>query len=192
MEPNNLKKLKLLEAIADSKPKSQRELANSLHMSLGLVNSLIKRLVKSGYCEVTTIQKNRAQYILTAAGTREKTRLTYEYILSAYQLFRSAQKKIQNRYAELQKEGVARIVFYGAGDLTEIAYFSLQSTSIQLVGVADPEKNGEMFAQFVVQSPKALNPIAFDALLVTSFDNHETILNVIANTVIPPEKVRYL
>ena len=83
MDSKNLKTLQLLEAIAADKPTSQRELSDVLQISLGLVNSFIKRLVKKGYCKVTTVPKNRVKYMLTPAGAMGNTRLTDEYISSS-------------------------------------------------------------------------------------------------------------
>jgi len=191
MEPNNLKKLKLLEAIADSNPTSQRELANSLQMSLGLVNSFIKRLVKKGYCKVTTIPKNRVIYMLTPAGAMEKTRLTYEYIYSSYQYFKNAKEKVQHLYTDLQEEGVTKIVFYGAGELADIALLAMTGTGIRLVGVVDPEREGEVFAHLVVNPSVILSKIDYDALLVTVVNDHNTVLDTIRDARVPKEKIRF-
>ncbi|MDX2454651.1 winged helix-turn-helix transcriptional regulator, partial [Desulfosarcina sp.] len=95
MESKNLKTLQLLEAIAADKPTSQRELSDTLQISLGLVNSFIKRLVKKGYCKITTVPKNRVKYMLTPAGAMEKTRLTYEYISSSYHYFKAAKNRVE-------------------------------------------------------------------------------------------------
>jgi DNA-binding MarR family transcriptional regulator len=105
MESKSLKTLQLLEAIAEDKPKTQRELSDSLQISLGLVNSFIKRLVKKGYCKVTTIPKNRVKYILTPAGAVEKTRLTYEYISSSYRYFKTAKNRLEALYDALKDQG---------------------------------------------------------------------------------------
>ncbi len=191
MESNNLKTLKLLEAIAEGRPKSQRELATSLDISLGLVNAFLKRLVRKGYCKVKTIPKNRVNYILTPAGAMEKTRLTYEYIAASYRYFKSATEKTRALYTELQTAGDNRVVFYGTGELAEIAFLSMKDTHLRLVDVVDPEKAGELFAHLVIKAPKQIKHINFDVLLITSHDNHQTIINEIENTLVPREKIRF-
>jgi DNA-binding MarR family transcriptional regulator len=191
MESRSLKTLQLLEAIASDKPTSQRELSDVLQISLGLVNSFIKRLVKKGYCKVTTIPKNRVKYILTPAGAMEKTRLTYEYISSSYHYFKAAKNRLENLYAELQDEGATRVVFYGVGELADIALLSMAGTDIRLVDVVDPAREGEVYANFVVKAVSRLNKADFDALLITAVDNHETVLNKIEGIGVPSDKVRF-
>ncbi len=191
MESNNLKTLKLLEAIAEGHPKSQRELASTLEISLGLVNAFLKRLVRKGYCKVKTIPKNRVNYILTPAGAMEKTRLTYEYIATSYRYFKAAMDKTHALYTELQTAGDNRVVFYGTGELAEIALLSMKGTAIRLVDVVDPEMAGGGFAHLVVKLPAQLKMIDFDVLLVTSLDNHTSILNDIKKYVDSMEKVRF-
>ncbi|MFC1826021.1 transcriptional regulator, partial [Thermodesulfobacteriota bacterium] len=113
-----------------------------MNISLGLVNSFIKRLVKKGYCKVTSIPKNRVKYILTPKGATEKTRLTYKYIQHSYKFYKDARQKLSKQFKDLESQGVQRIVFYGANDLAEIAYISLQETSIDIAVVVDDEKIG--------------------------------------------------
>lgn len=72
MDHQNFRTLQILEEIENSYGTSQRELAGKLNVSLGLVNSFMKRLAHKGYLKVTTIPKNRVKYILTPKGAAEK------------------------------------------------------------------------------------------------------------------------
>lgn len=191
MESKNLKTLQLLEAIAKDKATSQRELSGSLQISLGLVNSFIKRLVRKGYCKVTTIPKKRAKYILTPAGAMEKTRLTYEYIAASYQYFKAATNKVQNLYTALQREGATRVIFYGTGELADIALLSMAATDIRLIDVVDPEREGEMFSGFVIKENSRLRKSNYDIILVTTLNRHETVLNEIESVGVSTQKIRF-
>jgi len=84
MDHKDIRTLKLLEEIEENHVQSQRELAKKLNISLGLVNSFIKRLAHKGFFKITTIPKNRVKYILTPEGAVEKTRLAYKYIQHSY------------------------------------------------------------------------------------------------------------
>ena len=74
MDPKDIRTLKILEKVDNGMSPSQRDLAGDLNISLGLVNSFIKRLVKKGFVKITTIPKKRIKYILTPRGAAEKTR----------------------------------------------------------------------------------------------------------------------
>ncbi len=191
MESKNLKTLQLLEVIAADKPTSQRELSDILQISLGLVNSFIKRLVKKGYCKITTVPKNRVKYMLTPAGAMEKTRLTYEYISSSYHYFKAAKNRVEDLYSNLLSEGATRVVFYGAGELADIAFLSMAGTGVRLIDVVDPTKAGEMFADFIVKTASRLRQADYDAILVTLVDNHATVLKDIKGVGVPSDKIRF-
>ena len=191
MESKSLKTLQLLEAIAADKPTSQRELSDILQISLGLVNSFIKRLVKKGYCKVMTVPKNRVNYMLTPAGAMEKTRLTYEYISSSYHYFKAAKNRVEDLYSDLQNEGATRVIFYGAGELADIAFLSMTGSGVRLIDVVDPTRKGELFADLIVKSISRLQKVDYDAILVTLVDNHATVLKDIKGLGVPPEKIRF-
>ena len=180
MDPIDLRTLKILEKVDNDGTPSQRDLARHLNISLGLVNSFIKRLVKKGYFKIGHLPKNRIRYILTPRGVAEKSRLTYEYIQHSYKFYKDARQKLRDLYAELEKQGVLRIVFYGAGDLAEIAYISLQESRIELVAVVDDGRVGKRFMQYTVAHPDRIGSLWFDRILITSIHSTESIFEKIA------------
>lgn len=177
MDNQDLRTLKILEEIEKDKTPSQRYLAGKLNISLGLVNSFIKRLAQKGLFKIKNIPKNRVKYILTPKGAAEKTRLTYKYIQYSFQFYKSAREKLRNLFYDLTKNGNKKIVFYGAGDLAEIAFISLQEVPIELVAVVDDNKAGEIFMDFVIAGSDYLSTIYFDKIIITSIDDTENILN---------------
>ena len=179
MDSRDLRTLKILERVDNEKSPSQRDLAVELNISLGLVNSFIKRLVKKGFVKISTIPKSRIKYILTPSGAAEKTRLTYKYIQHSYSFYKNARQKLRELCADLEQQGVKRLVFYGAGDLAEIAYISLQETPIQLTAIVDDEKMGQRFMKQFVADPDRLNSIVFDRILITKLDSRESALQKI-------------
>ena len=180
MDPKDIRTLKILEKVENEVVPSQRDLARELNISLGLVNSFLKRLVKKGYFKARHIPKNRMRYYLTPQGASEKTRLTYEYIQYSYNFYKEARQKLRDLYSGLERQGVSRIVFYGAGDLAEIAYLSLQETNIELVAVFDDEKIGKRFMRYTVVHPDRLTGLSFDRILITSMISAELILQKVS------------
>ena len=189
MDLTDLRTLKILEKVANESTPSQRDLARDLNISLGLVNSFIKRLAKKGYFKIGHLPKNRVRYILTPRGIAEKSRLTYEYIQYSFKFYKDARQKLRDLYAELETQGVRCIVFYGAGDLAEIAYLSLQQSCIELVAVVDDGRVGNNFMQFTVAHPDRIESFWFDRILITSVDSKESIFGKIATMGISPGRV---
>jgi DNA-binding MarR family transcriptional regulator len=189
MDPKDIRTLKILEKAEQDALPSQRDLAKELNISLGLVNSFVKRLAKKGYFKITHTPKNRLKYILTPKGVAEKTRLTAAYIQLSYQFYRDARHKLQKIFLDLQTQGVRRIIFYGASDLAEIAYISLQQTNIELMAVVDDLKAGKSFLGLTIQEPAKLAEFSFDRILVTAVNSRKRILDKIAARGISPQRI---
>ncbi len=192
MDNNDLRTLKILEEIENDHPPTQRDLAKKMNISLGLVNSFIKRLAQKGYFKIKNISKNRFRYILTPKGAAEKTRLTYEYIQSSLKFYRDARIKLRKLFQDFMAQKVQRIVFYGAGELAEIAYISLQETSIKLVAVVDDKKIGEIVLGIVIKDPAQIGSISFDKIFIASMGAKEEIIEKILRSKIPRDKVALL
>jgi DNA-binding MarR family transcriptional regulator len=189
MNHNDIRTLKILEEIDKDHTPSQRDLANELNISLGLVNSFIKRFANKGYFKIVNIQKNRVKYLLTPKGVAEKTRLTYEFIKLSYQFYNGAREKLRDLYKCLGDEGCCRLVFYGAGDLAEIAYISTHGTPIEMVAVVDSFCKGNVFFSECVLDPEELHTVSFDKVLITCTDSVESVYESILEIGIPRDKI---
>ena len=157
MTPQEIRTLKLLEAIEADDGASQRDLARRLDVSLGLVNAFIKRLARKGYFKVTHIPRKRARYILTPKGALEKTRLTCEYIAYSISFYREARQRMHRLLKGLQKRSVRRMVLYGVSELAEIAYISMQEVGIRLEAIVDPAPTARAWMGFAVLTPDQVN-----------------------------------
>jgi DNA-binding MarR family transcriptional regulator len=189
MKTQDLRTLKILEQVDNGYSPSQRDLARELNISLGLVNSFIKRLALKGYVKVTTIPRKRIQYILTPKGMAEKSRLTYRYIQSSYQYYRQARQKLQKLFGELERRGVRTVVFYGASDLAEIAFLSLQETSISLVAVVDDRNPGKKMLGHEVIDSQELARVAFDRIVITEDGTRDLLLDKLLSSGVPRDKI---
>ena len=192
METQDLRTLKILEKVDNGYSPSQRDLARELNISLGLVNSFIKRLALKGYVKVTSIPRKRIQYILTPKGIAEKSRLSYRYIQSSYQYYRQARQKLQKLFDELETQGVRTVVFYGASDLAEIAFLSLQETSIDLVAVVDDRNSGKKMLGRVVIDSRGLARVSFDRIVITEDGTRDLLMNRLLTYGIPRDKIVFV
>jgi len=189
MNSIQLRTLKLLEEIDRNGTSSQRDLAKVLNISLGLVNLTIKQLVQKGYFTITTTSTNRATYHLTAKGMAEKSRLAYESMKFSFEFYKSTKKKLQTLFQSLIRKGVQRMVFYGAGDLAEIAYISLQETPIEMVAVVDDDQSGQRFLGYPILSTSCLTSLLYDRVLITKTDTATQGFNILLRQRISSEKL---
>jgi len=189
MDTQDIRTLKLLEEIDKDYTQSQRDLSNKLDISLGLVNSFVKRLANKGYFKITMIPKSRVKYILTPKGAMEKTRLTYQYLQYSFELYRGARRNLQKHFNGLVSQGVKRVVFYGVSEIAEIAYISLQETTIKMVAIVDEKRVGKIFLGNVVKDPRLLGSLPFDRILITSMKKDDSQLENILKKGIARSKI---
>ena len=189
MDNKDIRTLKFLEEIDNDHTPSQRDLSRKLDVSLGLVNSFIRRLVHKGYLKITTVPKNRVKYILTPKGVAEKTRLTYQYVQYSFEFYRRARENLKELFKELMAQQVKRVVFYGVSDFAEIAYISLQETPIRMVAIFDEKKEGKMFLGELINNSAMLDSILFDKIIITYMIEEGAALEKLLKKGIPRNKI---
>lgn len=192
MESNDIRTLRILEKVDEEYPQSQRALARELNISVGLVNSFIKRLVKKGYVKIVTTPRKRMRYIVTPTGLLEKTRLTYSYIQLSYQFYAQARKKLNLLFEELENLNVRQIVFFGATDLAEIAYLSLHDSTIELTAVVDDRNTRKKIVGYTVKPIAQMDHITCERILITDDRSREEVQQKIRSCKIPMDKIIWL
>jgi DNA-binding MarR family transcriptional regulator len=192
MDQDELRTLKLLEAVDSREHPTQRELARDLNISLGLVNAFIKRLAKKGYFKITHIPKNRVKYLLTPKGALEKSRLTYRYIRYSVGFYREIREMLVTLFGRLENEGVRRITLYGCGEVAELAHLFLQNTSIRLTGVFDDKHKGQKFFGHMVKSYEQLGKDGYEYVLLTEIEDIQVHLDRLVSIGVTPERILHL
>ena len=192
MDQDELRTLKLLEALDSREPPTQRELARDLDISLGLVNAFIKRLAKKGYFKITHIPKNRVKYLLTPKGALEKTRLTYRYIRYSVGFYREIREMLVALFGRLEHEGVRRITLYGCGEVAELAHLFLQNTSIRLTGVVDDKYEGQKFFGHLVKNYENLGNDGYEYVLLTQTEDIQSHFDRLVSIGVAPERILHL
>ena len=81
---------------------SQREIAQKTGISLGLVNTLIKKCAKKGLVKIEKLNSRNIKYILTPQGIKTITKKTISYVERSYK----AIQQIQSKVKELAKKDV--------------------------------------------------------------------------------------
>lgn len=185
--------LRLLTAIEEGTPLTQRALAERLGVALGLANLCLKRLARKGYIKVVHFNdrpaaRKRLRYLLTPRGLAEKTRLTYEHMAYALRLYQRARQTLHDALGQLPANGAKRVALCGVGEAAELAYLTLREVGIEPVGVFAAEPGGR-FLGFPVQPLSQLAASDVDTVVLATFDRPEPHLATLAALNVPPERV---
>ncbi|MCP4668547.1 MAG: winged helix-turn-helix transcriptional regulator [Deltaproteobacteria bacterium] len=192
MDKEDIHILRLMGEIERDGNPSQRDLSRRLNLSLGLVNTFLKRLVSKGYFKVKTMPRNRVRYFLTPKGLARKSRLTVEYLRYSVNFYNEIKKLLLNKFQDIQGNQTKSILFFGAGEVAELAYLYLQLTDIELVGIVDDRKNGSPFFEFQVEDLSRLDQGDWDAILLTRLDEVEVDMETLVKKGVSPDRITAL
>lgn len=192
----------ILQAIASGERVTQRSLSGELGVALGLTNLLIRRLVNKGYVKMVGMGTRHVRYLMTAAGWEALGRATRLSMQNTVHLYTQTREQIRATLFEVSErcepdaEGQKRVVFYGAGDVAEIAYVSLQSTDLTLVGVVDDRRRGRFFDLTICGSEQlsadGLDGVAYSHVIVTSVRHADAIQARVGERGVPQTRVSCL
>ena len=171
---------------------SQRELSQRLNISLGLVNTFLKRLVNKGYFKVMTMPRNRVKYFLTPEGLARKAKLTAEYLSYSVHFYRNIKDLLLDKYAEMEKKQVKSILFFGAGEVADLAYLYLQLTPIRLAGIIDESEKGRKFFGHEIKGLEGTRQTDWDMILITRPDHIEKAIEMLAETGVDRDRIATL
>jgi DNA-binding MarR family transcriptional regulator len=191
-ESGQYRSLQILDELANNDALTQRDLSQRLGIALGLVNSYIKNLVAKGFITVTAIPPKRYAYYLTPKGLAEKTRLAYDLLADYTRIYREARDNLKKLFHGMERQGMRTVVFAGADEVAEIAYLTLQETSLKLIGVVDDEKAGGQFFGTEIQPLSAAARLGGDSIVLTSYVKRNAIYRELLRTGVPESAVKVL
>lgn len=114
------KEFLLIQEISRNPEATQRHLSESLGLSLGTTNLLIRRLARKGLLKVTQLDWKRTRYLLTLEGALEKSRKAYHYTVYTLRIFRQLQENIAAVLDREHAAGRRDFVFVADHELLEL------------------------------------------------------------------------
>lgn len=188
----SLRDLLLLEEVAKDSAVSQRKLSFRLGVALGVTNACLKKMIRKGHIKTKGINHKRIAYYLTPEGFSEKSRLTYNFLQHTINYYKNLKDNLTAKLDLIFKEGVKRLLFYGAGETMEVALICLNNTEINLVGIVDDsnDKQGKKLFGYIIQGPDMIESLNPDGILVTSIRYKDEIFVKLRN-IVKSDKVTF-
>ena len=151
------------------------------------------------------VRPNRVRYLLTPAGIVQKAQMSRAYLASSVKFYAEARMRISERFATLSAEWQIdngnnghsrRIVFYGTGELSEIAFICLQESDLELVGVIDDSSRRRFFNVPVYSvdelKGREVKGCTFDRLIVMTIEESESTKAILKAAEVPMDSVCWL
>lgn len=131
------KEIYLLEQISRKNIMSQRELARKTGISLGLINVLLKKLLRDGHIRVSHLNKKKLEYQPTGLGLVATARKMQVQTAKIIRNYRQIQEGLAALLQDLKQEGIRYFSIHGDGelrDLLESIFHSLLDASEVTLG----------------------------------------------------------
>ena len=174
-KPGNLdiRELAILEKLENNGHLTQRDLSKEVGIALGLVNHLLKKMVKKGWINIKNIDAKKIRYLITPEGAREKSGLLYKRVESTIHFYLDAKRVIKEKVEHLKGDGVKSVSIYGINHISEVLYIVLKELGLELGYVVDDNKKGEeWFGYKIVDMDEFLKSSA-SVLILASFNKEE-------------------
>jgi len=153
---------------------TQRTLGRLAGLSPAVVNQYLLEFSQQGLVERVPLNRRDLAYRLTPKGEACRRELMVAYIRETFQLFQHGKEELGRVLQEHQRRFDLRtIVFYSAGQVTEVLLQALEKTTLRLLAIVDddPAKQGKPFFGYPVIARDdilRLKPKP-DAVIVTTF-----------------------
>ena len=113
----NDKEFQVLQNIHHHNKIRQRDLAAAVGMSLGLTNTIVKRLVTKGLLTIRKINNRNIMYAVSPAGMEEIARRSYKYFKKTVKNIVNYKDSIDALIREVKESGFSAISLVGTSDV---------------------------------------------------------------------------
>jgi DNA-binding MarR family transcriptional regulator len=154
--------IEILERISRSKSTiRQRDLARIIGLSLGMTNSILKRLTNKGLLKIKKINNRNIQYVVSPAGMEAIALRSYRYFKRTLKNVVSYKEALDGLLQEIKQKGYRRLVLVGMSDLDFIVKHFCDKYRIRYVNVRGlPAEVPSVDGDFLLYSEKMKDPVA--------------------------------
>ena len=169
----DIRELEILERLENNGHLTQRDLSKDVGIALGLVNHLLKKMVKKGWIKIKNIDAKKIRYLITPEGAREKSSLLYRRVESTIHFYLEAKRVIKDKIIHLKNEGIEDVSIYGINHISEVLFIVLKELGLELDSVVEGERVGEEWFGYSIIGMKEFTENKDRVLIFASFDQSE-------------------
>lgn len=116
---------------------SQRDLAGSTGLSLGMINSLLKRFAERGWIKFSHLTGRSFQYAITPVGVAEISRRAIDYFTRAAKNASLYRAEIDSFVREAKARGIMTIILIGPAELDFLFDYSCERYGVKFLKNVD-------------------------------------------------------
>ncbi|HOO34414.1 MAG TPA: winged helix-turn-helix transcriptional regulator [Thermotogota bacterium] len=170
-----LREMNILRIISQEPTISQGALAKATGIVASMVNRYIYDLEKDDLLIKEGENKRNMSYKLTLKGQFRLQFLTITYLNEVSSLYTQSHDIFLEVLTELKRNQITNLYLYGAGIIGGIVAEVLRFEDYEILGFIDDstsKQNGN-FHGFNIVSPKTVNDLSYDGIVIASFRHSE-------------------
>jgi DNA-binding MarR family transcriptional regulator len=157
---------------AQEQPLRQRDLAQIAGTSLGMTNSILKRLARKGWITVKRLNSRNIRYAVTLEGINEIIHRSYGYFKRTIKNVAFYREAIDEIIQKAKQKNVNAVLLIGVSDLDFIVEHSCHRYGLSFLKSADmetavPALNDRIFAVFAETIPNAAHGAPKNSLFLS-------------------------
>jgi DNA-binding MarR family transcriptional regulator len=175
----------IYDAAHQAQPLRQRDLAQIAGTSLGMTNSILKRLAQKGWITVQKLNSRNIQYAITLEGISEILHRSYRYFKRTIRNVVFYRDTIDEIIQKAKRKNISAVLLVGVSDLDFIVEHSCQRYGVSFLKTADMEKtvhtlDDHVFTIFAENIPDNSWPVPASASKNTLFLSQMLMKNMAA------------
>jgi predicted transcriptional regulator len=144
----------ILEKVYDSSeshlPLRQRDLAHMAGTSLGMTNSILKRLTRKGWITIKKLNSRNIQYAVTLEGINEIIRRSYGYFKRTIRNVFFYKEKIDDAISGAKRRNITAVLLVGVSDLDFIVEHSCHYHGLSFLKTVDENTARELLGENIL------------------------------------------
>jgi len=169
--------LAILDALSLDSDRSQRDLARRLGLSGAVINQRLRELQTRGLILFQARNGKSYRYVLTPEGERLREEMVSRCTSEAIHIYTALKRHCRERLEWLRARNIQKIAMFGASETCEVVISALSDMPFKVMALVDNDvaKHGTVFHGYVVSSPRILELVDCQAVLITSFGRQSEI-----------------
>ena len=185
--------LAVMDALANEEQVTQRELSRRTGLNLKKVNYCLHKLLEKGHVKfqraVNNPDKRAYLYILTPAGFKAKSYLTYRFLKYTLDFYTQVESKLKRSLRDMAEVGVQRVVLFGASEAAKIVLGLVEVYGIEVVGVLDSGYEDRFFEGVPLVQGEDLRVMEWDGVLISALNDLEQVEAELCDWGLPNERI---
>ncbi len=185
--------LAVMDVLVTEEQVTQRELSRRTGLNLKKVNYCLHKLLEKGHVKFQRVVHNpdkRAYlYVLTPAGLRAKSRLTYSFLNYTLNFYNQIEDRFRKCFAAMARSGVKKLLLYGASDATKIVLSLVHDENIQVVAICDGPNAMRQQIEEVRVDGESNGDNNWDGILITALEDHRRLEDELRSLGLSEERI---